>query len=82
MGEPTKILKAKVVNEEMEKKRKAKLEEKDSKVERDPLESTEEEDEDLMVEKMDLLEIDRLHCHVRAIEHECHIVPQGSMKLN
>jgi radial spoke head protein 9 len=51
-------------------------------MERDPLESTEEEDPENLIVKINLKEIDRLHYHVRAIETECHIVPQGSMKLN
>lgn len=51
-------------------------------VERDPLASTEEEDPESKVVKLDLKEIDRLHYHVRAIENDCHIVPQGSMRLN
>jgi radial spoke head protein 9 len=28
-----------------------------------------------------LKELDRLHYHVRAIENDCHIIPQGSVKL-
>ena len=51
-------------------------------MERDPLESTEEEDPESLIVKINLKEIDRLHYHVRAIETECHIIPQGSMKLN
>lgn len=48
----------------------------------DPLESTEEEDPASLIIKVNCKEIDRLHYHVRAIEHECHVIPQGSMKLN
>lgn len=50
--------------------------------ERDPLASTEEEETNVVVEKVNLKEIDRLLYHVRAIESDCHIIPQGSMKLN
>jgi hypothetical protein len=63
--------------EEMKKKKESK-----GNVEKDPLASTEEEDPDSYVVKIDLKEIDRLHYHIRAIDHDCHIVPQGSMKLN
>lgn len=48
----------------------------------DPLESTEEEDPQSLIVKINLKELDRLHYHVRAIENDCHIVPQGSMKIN
>lgn len=51
-------------------------------IERDPLASTEEEDPESLIVKRDLKEIDRLHYHVRAIENDCHIIPQGSMRLN
>jgi radial spoke head protein 9 len=50
--------------------------------EKDPLESTTEEDPENLIVKINLKEIDRLHYHVRAIENDCHIVPKGSMKLN
>jgi len=49
--------------------------------ERDPLESTEEEDPEALIEKIDLKEVDRLLYHIMAIENDCAIVPQGSMKL-
>ena len=49
--------------------------------ERDPLASTEEEDPEASVVRIDLKEEDRLHYHVRAIENDCHIIPQGSFKL-
>jgi radial spoke head protein 9 len=78
-GEPMTILKqVEKSAEEKEADRKAK--EAKAKQERDPLASTEEEKEE--IEKVNLKEIDRLHYHVRAIENDCHIVPQGSMKLN
>ena len=51
-------------------------------LEKDPLASTEEEDPEAQVVRIDLKEIDRLHYHVRAIENDCHIIPQGAMKLN
>ena len=44
--------------------------------------STEEEDPESLVVKIDLKEVDRLHYHVRSIENDCHIVPHGSMRLN
>lgn len=47
--------------------------------EEDELASTVEEEEEIV--KINLKEIDRLHYHVLAIENDCHIVPQGSMKL-
>ena len=50
--------------------------------ERDPLESTEEEDPALKSIKINFKEIDRVHYHVLAIENDCHIVPAGSMKMN
>ena len=43
--------------------------------------STEDDDPDSLIQKVDFKEIDRLHHHVLAIENDCHIVPQGSMKL-
>ena len=49
--------------------------------ERDPLASTEEEDPEASIVRIDLKEVDRLHYHVRAIENDCHIIPQGAMKL-
>jgi radial spoke head protein 9 len=42
--------------------------------------SIEEEPEDLK-QHLDLKEIDRLLNHVLCIEHECHIIPHGAMKL-
>ena len=47
--------------------------------EEDELASTVEEEEEVV--KINLKEIDRVHYHVRAIENDCHIIPQGSMKL-
>ena len=47
--------------------------------EEDELASTVEEEEEIV--KINLKEIDRLHYHVLAIENDCHIIPQGSMKL-
>lgn len=44
--------------------------------------STEEEDPESLIVKIDLKEIDRLFYHVRAIENDCQIVPHGSMRLN
>lgn len=55
---------------------------KKSPEERDPLASTEEEDPESLIVRIDLKEIDRLYYHVRAIENDCHIIPQGSMRLN
>ena len=48
----------------------------------DALASTSSDDPHLYVEKINMKEIDRLHCHIRAIDNDCHIVPQGSMKMN
>jgi radial spoke head protein 9 len=79
-GEPMKVLK-KVENAEEQAAHKAKLDAKAA-MEKDPLASTEEEDPDSLIVKIDLKEIDRLHYHIRAIENDCHIIPQGSMKLN
>lgn len=45
------------------------------------LDSTEEEDPESLIVRVNLKEIDRLHYHIRSIENDCHIVPQGSMKL-
>lgn len=47
--------------------------------EEDELASTVEEEEEIV--KINLKEIDRLHYHVLAIENDCHIIPQGAMKL-
>jgi len=52
-----------------------KKQESKANMERDPLESTEEEDPESLTVKINLKEIDRLHYHVRAIETECHIIP-------
>lgn len=49
--------------------------------ERDPLASTDPEDLLEKVIPINCKEVDRLHYHVCAIENDCHIVPQGSMKL-
>lgn len=45
------------------------------------MESTDEEDPESLVEKIDLKEIDRVLYHVLAIQNDCAIVPQGGMKL-
>jgi len=45
------------------------------------LESTDEEDPESLIEKIDLKEIDRVLYHVFAVENDCAIVPQGGMKL-
>jgi hypothetical protein len=45
------------------------------------LADTEEVDPESLIVKLDFKEIDRLHYHVRSIENDCHIIPQGSMKL-
>ena len=47
---------------------------------KDPLADTEEETE-ATVKKVNFTEIDRLLHHVLAIENDCQIIPQGSMKL-
>lgn len=47
--------------------------------EEDELASTVEEEEEVV--KINLKEIDRVYYHVLAIENDCHIIPQGSMKL-
>ena len=46
------------------------------------MESTDEEDPESLIEKIDLKEIDRVFYHVLAIQNDCAIVPQGGMKLN
>lgn len=78
-GDWAKILKE-VENPDEIEALKAKNEENEIK-ERDPLESTEEEDENQVI-KVNFKEIDRLQYHVRAIENDCHIIPNGSVKLN
>ena len=50
-------------------------------VERDPLASTESEDEAAKIVPVNLKEIDRLQYVVRAIENDCFCVPCGSYKL-
>ena len=47
----------------------------------DPLASSESEDENAKIVPVDLKEIDRIHYIVRAIENDCHVVPQGAFKL-
>lgn len=47
----------------------------------DPLASSEEEDPNALIVPIDLKEIDRVHYLVRAIENDCHVIPQGAMKL-
>lgn len=49
--------------------------------ERDPLASTEEEDENAGFVARPFLEVDRLQLTVYAIENDCHIMPKGSVKL-
>jgi len=46
------------------------------------LASTEEEDPESLIVRINLKEIDRVHYHVRAIENDCHIIPYGAMRLN
>lgn len=47
----------------------------------DPLASSEEEDPMKNFVAENLTELDRLHYTVLAIENDCHIIPQGAMKL-
>ena len=47
----------------------------------DPLASSEEEDPNALIVPVNFKEIDRVHYIVRAIENDCHIIPQGAMKL-
>jgi radial spoke head protein 9 len=47
----------------------------------DPLASSEEEDPLAKIKPVNLKEIDRVHYLVRAIENDCHVVPQGAFKL-
>lgn len=49
--------------------------------ERDPLEDTEEEDPNKDFVARNLIEADRLHYTVLAIENDCSIVPHGSYRL-
>lgn len=77
-GEPMKVHKV-LVDPEEEAKKKA---EKQAKMaQATELDDTEEEDPESLIEKVDFKEIDRLHHHVLAIENDCHIIPQGAMKL-
>lgn len=78
-GEPAKVL-VKLVDPEEEAKKEAEKAAK-AQVNDDPLASTEEEDPSDLIQKLDFTEVDRLHHHVLAIENDCHIIPQGSMKL-
>jgi len=78
-GDPMLIIKQ-VEKSDAEKEADKKAKDSKSKVERDPLASTEEEKEEIV--KVNMKEVDRLHYHIRAIENDCHIIPQGSMKLN
>lgn len=71
----------KVEDPEEQEAIKSRMEERANR-ERDPLESTEEEDPAVASIKINLKEIDRLYYHVLAIENDCHIVPKGSMKMN
>ena len=47
----------------------------------DPLASSEEEDPNALIVPVDLKEIDRVQYIVRAIENDCHVIPQGAFKL-
>jgi radial spoke head protein 9 len=47
----------------------------------DPLASSEEEDPNALIVPVNLKEVDRVHYLVRAIENDCHVVPQGSFRL-
>lgn len=47
----------------------------------DPLASSEEEDPNSLIVPVNMKEIDRVHYLVRAIENDCHVIPQGSIKL-
>ena len=49
--------------------------------EKDPLEDTEEEDPNKDFVARNLIEVDRLHYTVLAIENDCSIVPHGSFRL-
>ena len=49
--------------------------------ERDPLASTEEEDPNAGFVPRNFTELDRLQFTVLAIENDCHILPNGSVKL-
>lgn len=76
-----KILKQVQVPEKVEEGEPEVVKKVNVQVEKDPLASTEEEDPAAMIVKIDLKEIDRLLYHVQAIDQECHIIPQGAMKL-
>lgn len=47
----------------------------------DPLASSEEEDPNALIVPVNMKEIDRVHYLVRAIENDCHVIPQGAIKL-
>ena len=49
---------------------------------KNPLDSTDEEDPEQFIQRQSLTELDRLHYHILSIENECHICPQGAFKLN
>jgi radial spoke head protein 9 len=78
-GVPSKVLIAcEKTAEQLEaeqKEREAKINDKTS------LDSTDEEDDEALVQPVNLKEIDRLLFHVQAIETDCHIVPKGAFKL-
>jgi radial spoke head protein 9 len=75
----------KLIHKKVEPEKSAEAQEEDQpkKVvkEVDPLASSEEEDPNALIVPVDLKEIDRVHYIVRAIENDCHVVPQGSIKL-
>ncbi len=75
-GDPELII-HKVVDETQEEEVKVVKTEK----ERDPLEDTEEEDPNKDFVARNLIEVDRLHYTVLAIENDCSIVPHGSFRL-
>lgn len=80
-GIPDKVLIR--VEEELTEEQKAakEAEEQKAKEPKDPLESTEEEDPMKNFVKINFKECDRLLYTVQAIENDCHIIPQGSMRL-
>jgi len=80
-GIPDKIL-IKVEDDLTEEEKAAKVEAANKPAEpKDPLESTEEEDPMKNFVKINFKECDRLLYTVQAIENDCHIIPQGSMRL-
>ena len=78
LGQPTKVhveVEKKVETEEEKAAKEARA------AARTELDDTEEEDPMANIVINDLTEIDRLLYHVQAIDFDCAIVPQGSMKL-